>query len=279
MIECIIKADHDSCRRAWFDEEKLRHWLVEVAAIRGDDFILTSRLPNVSGRHRICKMDESSLEFDWYVDGHLTQLNVAFENLPSGTRIVVDHDFLGPIPAGVAFPGGEYYGDQVWTFALRQLKLFLETGERAMKLPWPDSLHRIDHEITIKASVKDVWNLLTVDSELKQLSLCGDHPSVEPRVGGRYSFGWVQAESDQTDGPGVITEWEEPERLSHTWYGGRDSVITWELDGQDGDKTRVRFTHSGLIFSFAETWSYKLGWADHLSEMKRYLEQDTAGAR
>ena len=115
---------------------------------------------------------------------------------------------------------------------------------------------------------------MTIAANLKQLSLCGDLPLVELKVGRRYSFGWVQSESDQTDDPGIVTEWQEPHRLSHTWYGGRDSVITWDFEGEDGETTRVKLTHSGLIFSFAETWSYKLGWADDLLEMKRHLEEN-----
>ncbi len=272
MSDCIIKADLNVCRNAWLDEDKLKGWLADAADIRDPDFCLTSRLPNVSGRHRILKQDDRRLEFDWFVDGCETRLTVEFEDLNDGTRVVVRHDFPTPLPPGVQFPGGESYGGQVWDFALLQLKSFVETGKRAMTLVWPDNMHRIEHQITIHASASRVWRMLTSAEELRKLELVGEGAVVEPMVGGRYSFGWAYDEDKQLDGPGHVTEWVEARKLSHTWYGGRDSVISWDLAEQSDETTLLHFSHSGLVFSFAETWSYKLGWASHLLDMKRQLE-------
>ena len=239
MSDCTIKADLALCRNAWLDPNILTEWLAETATIQGSDFILTSRLPNVSGRHRIVKQDESSLEFDWFVDGCLTKLTVQFDNIDGQTRVQVTHDFPSPLPIGVNFPGGEHYGDQVWIFALCQLKAFLETGKTAMTLPWPDNAHVINHEITIHAPPLKVWRFLTEAEQLKKLRLGGTQPFVEPRVGGRYSYGWVDEESQQVDGPGHITEWVEGKKLSHTWYGGRDSVISYDFHEEDENVTTL----------------------------------------
>jgi uncharacterized protein YndB with AHSA1/START domain len=272
MTEYIINSDLDTCRNAWLDEKRLKHWLAEAAEIRGDEFLLTSILPNVSGRHRLSSKDDTKLVFDWYVDGFETKLIVKFESVSEGTRVSVTHDFPSPLPIGISYPGGEHYGDQVWNFALYQLKSVIETGERAMTLSWPYYFHEIEHEIMIDASVAKVWQALTQVEHLKKMELVSDDVIVDPRIGGRYSFGWSESEDSQTDGPGYITEWEQEERLSYSWYGGRDSIIRWELFKLGDSTTRIRFTHSGLIFSFADAWSYKLGWADHLLELKRYLK-------
>ena len=274
MAECEIKADLILCRGAWIDANRLTEWLAEAATIRGSDFILTSRIPNVSGRHRIAKQDDDLLVFDWFVDGFQTKLTVNFEEIDDQVRVGVTHEFPLPLPLGVNLPGGEHYGDQVWRHALYQLKSLLETGKKAMTLPWPDNAHKIEHEIAIQAPASKVWQFLVDAEQLKKLRLGGKEPFVEPGIGGRYSFGWVDEESQQIDGPGHITEWVEYEKLSHTWYGGRDSVISYDLDEQGEDFTNLRFKHTGLVFSYADTWSYKLGWADHLLQIKSLLESE-----
>ena len=274
MSHCEIKGDLKLCRDAWLDANKLTEWLAEAASIHGSDLILTSRLQNVSGRHRIVKQDDHFLEFDWFVDGCQTKLTVEFQISGNQTRVEVRHEFPSPTPIGVNFPEGEHFSDQVWRHALYQLKSLLETGKKAMTLPWPDNAHRIEHEITIHAPASKVWEFLVNADHLKRLRLGGTEPVVEPRVGGRYSFGWVEQEGNQTDGPGHITEWVEFKKLSHTWYGGRDSVITYDLHEQKENVTILRFKHSGLIFSYPDTWSYKLGWADHLLQLKSLLEEE-----
>lgn len=234
--------------------------------------MLTSRLPNVSGRHRIVKQDDDLLVFDWFVDGCKTKLAVNFEEVDGQTRVEVTHEFPSPIPIGVNLPGGEHFGDQVWGHALYQFKSLLETGKKAMTLPWPDNAHCIEHEISIHAPASKIWQFLVDAEQLKRLRLGGTVPFVEPRIGGRYSYGWVDEESQEVDGPGHITEWDENKKLSHTWYGGRDSVISYDFHEEDENVTTLRLKHTGLIFSYPDTWSYKLGWADHLLQMKNLLE-------
>ena len=272
MSHHLIKADLTLCRDAWLDADILSQWLAEAARIDASDFILTSRLPNVSGRHRIVKQDEHLLEFDWFVDGCQTKLTVQFETIDGRTRVEVRHDFPSPTPVGVNFPEGEHFSDQVWRYALYQLKYLLETGRKAMTLPWPDNAHLIEHEIIIHAPASKLWAFLVDADQLKRLRLGGAEPFVEPRIGGRYSYGWTEEESSENDGPGTITEFVELKKLSHTWYGGRDSVISYEFLEQDEATTLLKFKHTGLIFTYADTWSYKLGWADHLLQLKGLLE-------
>ena len=121
--------------------------------------------------------------------------------------------------------------------------------------------------------------VLTDQDQLKRMSLTMDRPMIEPRLGGRYSFGWAAEEESQADGPGHITRWEPETYLSHTWYGGRDSEIHWQLKPVDNSTTHLSFQHTGLAFPYAEVWSYKLGWAEHLIEMKHYLERGSPLAK
>jgi len=254
----------------------LGKWLVEVATIRDADFALTSCIPNISGRHRLSSRSDSLLTFDWYIDGCKTALDVQFESVGDLTTVKIDHRLPEPLPKSVQFPGGGHYGKQAWDFALYRLKFYLEVGRRAMQLPWPDDPHTIRHEIDINASAKAVWQVLADHDHLNNMSMMMDGAAIEPRLGGRYSFGWKSEETKQVDGPGHITIWEAEERLHHTWHGGRDSEIHWQLKQAGDTTTRLTFEHTGLIFPYAEVWSYKLGWAEHLMEIKHYLERGTA---
>ncbi|MGL4401463.1 MAG: SRPBCC family protein [Luteolibacter sp.] len=270
-----IKASKHDCMDAWLQEDKVREWLADSGTVQGEDLILTSRIPNVSGRHRLVTQTETELIYDWYVDGCKTLLKVSFEDVGNETSVSVEHRFPDPLPVGILFPPGEYYGDQAWSFAINQLESYIETGKPAMILPWPDDQHTIRHEITIAVAPEKVWQMLTTAGLLKQLRLVSEGAAIEPRIGGRYSFGWEEPEQTETDGPGHITQWVDGARLAHTWYGGRDSIISWSLEKLNESETKVVFAHTGLIFSYSDTWSYKLGWADHLMEMKSCLEQNT----
>ena len=142
-----------------------------------------------------------------------------------------------------------------------------------MEMPWPHNDHQIDLEIVIDAKPERVWAFLTTVENLRASSLVEDSAKIEPRVGGRYSFGWTEAEGDKVDGPGFITDWVEQKKLSVGWYGGRDSTVSWQLADEGKSGTRINFSHTGLTFSPADTLSYQFGWSEFLLEMKPFLEE------
>ncbi|MDF1737639.1 MAG: SRPBCC domain-containing protein [Verrucomicrobiales bacterium] len=275
---CHLEAPTERCQQVWLVPDLLNQWLSTSAAWENEDLALTSRLPNISGRHRLVERSGERLVFDWYIDGFRTRLELDFEPDKEGTLLTLTHTALEPIPEGLLFPPGKYYADQVWNFALNNLQHFLTTGKKAMEMQWPHNLHRIDLEIVIDAKPEGVWDFLTTVENLKASSLVEDTATIEPRVGGRYSFGWVEMEDDKIDGPGFITDWIEGEKLSVSWYGGRDSIVSWQLSGEGKNATRVKFSHTGMIFALADTLSYQFGWSEFLLEMKQFLEEaDSTG--
>lgn len=278
-ITNTVKSTHyidvipELCLQAWLEPQKLNQWLSTSADLTGDDLTLTSRLPNISGRHRITERTKERLAFDWYIDGFRTSLELLFKAETKGTTITLTHTSPGATPEGLIFPPGKFYGDEVWKFAIHNLRHFLKTGKRAMQMPWPHNPHQIDLAIEIQATPERVWKRLTTVDELKQFSLVDDTAKIEPHVGGRYSFGWAKMESEKKDGPGFITEWDERKMLKVTWYGGRDSTVSWQLNEDGKNATQIDFQHTGLQFSPANSLSYQFGWAEFLIELKGFLEE------
>lgn len=272
MVKKVVAASLLECREAWLDSSKLEQWLAESAVWKGDVLALVSCVPNIGGRHQLMDSKVNSLEFLWYVDGCETQLTVEFVECENTTEVTVRHVFPERLPRGVQFPGGEHYGEQSWRFVLDQLQAYLEDGERSMSLPWPLNPHVIELEVKLEASISAVWGVLTTVEKMRETELVMGEASIDLKVGGRYSFGWVEDEAAEEDGPGYITQLENEKELAHTWYGGRDSEIIYRLDKVGDSQTHLSFQHTGLIFPIHEVWSYQLGWADHLLQLKKIAE-------
>lgn len=124
-------------------------------------------------------------------------------------------------------------------------------------------------EQTYDSSIDKVWSALTDNEKLKKWYF--QLEDFQPIVGFTFRFSgtdkgltfWHRC---------VITEVIPPNKLVHTWtyeeYPG-ESLVTWELFAE-GDKTRLRLTHTGLETfpknnpsfakeSFAKGWTYITG--------------------
>jgi sialate O-acetylesterase len=268
-----IDAPPEECLQAWLDPKKLNRWLSTSATLKDGDLILTSRLPIIGGRHRIAEQTKERLAFDWYIDGFETSLELDFKATNDGTALTLTHTSPGGRPDGLAFPPGNYYGDEVWKFAMSNFEHFIAKGGRVVEMPWPHNPHQIDLRIEIEANPERIWKHLTTVEKLKRASLVDDTAKIEPHAGGRYSFGWTKMESEKRDGPGFIAEWAENKKLKVSWYGGRDSTVSWELTEGNDNTTEVSFTHTGLAFTPDVTLSYQFGWAEFLIELKGFVEE------
>lgn len=132
-------------------------------------------------------------------------------------------------------------------------------------------------EQTYHSSIDKVWSALTDNEKLKKWYF--QLEDFQPKVGFTFRFSgtdkgvtfWHRC---------VITEVIPPSKLVHTWtyeeYPG-ESLVTWELF-DEGDKTRLRLTHTGLETfpkdnpsfakeSFAKGWTYITG-----TGLKNFLE-------
>lgn len=88
---------------------------------------------------------------------------------------------------------------------------------------------------------------------------------IEPRLGGRYDFGWDH-------GPVEITEFEQDKALAYTWRypDSPDTTVRWTLRFSRGS-TYLTLTHSGFADD-ALAEQFRQGWPGHLVELKRILE-------
>lgn len=100
-------------------------------------------------------------------------------------------------------------------------------------------------ERTLNAPVKAVWEAITDNDKMKQWYF--QLPSFNPVVGFEFSFTAGSAEKKYVH-LCKITAVEPGKKLSYTWrYEGvpGNSEVTWELF-PEGDKTRLKLTHTGL---------------------------------
>jgi uncharacterized protein YndB with AHSA1/START domain len=135
-------------------------------------------------------------------------------------------------------------------------------------------------ERTFEAPVARVWTALTDVDQMRQWYF--DLKQFKPEVG--FEFGFVvEHEGNTYDHRCRITEVVPQKKIAYTWrYEGHEgeSLVTIELF-PDGDKTRLKLTHTGLDTfprtpAFARE-NFKKGWTQIIgSELKKFVEKDTA---
>jgi uncharacterized protein YndB with AHSA1/START domain len=132
-------------------------------------------------------------------------------------------------------------------------------------------------EKTFNASVQKVWEALTDNAKMKQWYF--DLEAFKPEVGFEFRF-YGGTEENKYLHICKITEVIPFKKLTHSWrYDGYpgDSFVTYELF-PEGDKTRLRLTHTGLetfppLPDFART-NFEMGW-NHIigKSLLEYLEK------
>jgi uncharacterized protein YndB with AHSA1/START domain len=106
--------------------------------------------------------------------------------------------------------------------------------------------------------------------------------SVERRVGGRYSYGWVYEHDGRTveGGPTRILEMEENVRLVTDWPDWRGDAanggqkITWLLE-DDGEGTRLTLIHDGFARA-SDISDFPFGWNGFLGLIKQAVAEGSA---
>lgn len=100
-------------------------------------------------------------------------------------------------------------------------------------------------EQTYNAPVEKVWKAITDVNQMRQWYF--DLKDFKPEVGFEFQFEGGK-DNDVYVHLCKVTEVETGKKLTHSWrYEGYEgnSFVTWELF-PEGDKTRVKLTHSGL---------------------------------
>lgn len=274
MPSFLFNTSIKQCIEAWVNPEHLNQWLSESAERNGNDLILASKFPDASGRHKITKESDDELVFDWYIEGTRTILKLKFSEEGEQTKLDLEHQFETR-PIGALFFKDRDYLPQLWAVAISSLREFLERGSgKSIQLPWPLNPETITLTLEIRdVTPEQVWRALTDPEQLiAGYSLTTDKLIIEPKVGGKYSYGWPSEEKG-TDGPGKVLVWEENKHLAHTWHGGRDSEIHYQLKSIENNRVKLAFKHTGMRFYLGEVWSYALGWSESLYGLKWFLER------
>lgn len=133
-------------------------------------------------------------------------------------------------------------------------------------------------ERTYNAPLEKVWNALTEKDEMKQWYFALD--DFKPEVGFEFSFAGQGRKGEKYIHRCKITEVVKHKKLAYSWTYENNpgySEVLFELF-DEGGKTRLRLTHSGLD-SFAQSGpdfardSFAAGWTELIGTLlKQFVE-------
>lgn len=248
----------------------LQAWLAEHAEVSLDDgvFEFWGRFTPEGdhGRQRLLAAEPGrALRFSWRLQGAETQVGITFEPQDAGTVLTLTHSGVPPRASGDA-----YWVRDLLMLSLANLASYCEgrgIGPRCDFTAFSDSEARASVEIA--AEPGEVFESLIEPAQLNRW--IAEHAEVEPRAGGRYSFGWDH-------GPVKILELEPDKVLAYSWRhswedqeGPDATVVRWELGGSQGH-THLTIVHSGFGGTGRRTDGYQLGWMEFLASLKRMHE-------
>jgi uncharacterized protein YndB with AHSA1/START domain len=282
----LIRSSPARCWEHWTDDARLTEWLATRATVEcreGGDYLICSRLPLQSGRHRVEEVRENSfLSLTWYINGYPPRLDVGFQPHEEGVMLSVEQRADRDAPSGIYFgynPESMSFQKQAWDHAISRLRGLLEDGDAALGVPEEDVHDEINFSIGIDASPQAVFSALTDVAGLRKWErMCGEEAVIEKHTGGRYSLGW-ETEEEGGDGPGRIEEYVEGSRLVYSWFGEPPATVSWKMAEEGEGMTCLDFRHAKMPLSSYAEWEYKLGWSASLFALKWYLERgEQAGA-
>jgi uncharacterized protein YndB with AHSA1/START domain len=258
-----IAAPLSEVRRALTDPVALRVWLAEHAEVDlpGQYRFWGRFTPNGEAPHqRLRHVDESSLRFDWDLDGLTTTVDIGLTAEPAGSTLLTltQTEVIG-WPEALTTPGDRSLMHTYWALALVNLADYAEGREPIALCDFTSAVLR--KEIVIDADRLAVYESLTEPEQFSRWF--GVKVEAELRPGGRWAMGGFQA----NDTPAHIIDIQPGRSMSIDWG---EMVQSWELDDSAG-RTRLTFVHSG----FDETRRPYDGWLGALSglaELRRYHE-------
>lgn len=145
------------------------------------------------------------------------------------------------------------------------------------------NLIEIKKTIVIDAPPDIVFKAISDPAELT--NWFPDHAILEPRIGGKVRFSFYKEKSaaeHQRDflQEGTVKEFIPGKKVSYTWQFKDapefpETIVTWELEEIDHNKTRVVLNHSG--FTGKETGKlssieFDNGWAYFLDRLEKYCK-------
>ncbi len=215
---------------------------------------------------------DTALAFSWRLLDRDSEVTWALDEQTGDdgatTKITVTHEFESLPSVGRA----EALIDDLWRIHTGNLCFYLHGNTDMFRPDFTDDSPEIRCEIVIDAPPDKVFAALTVPDNIKQW-FPAPAPVVEPRVGGKYGFGFSFEMDGQTiePPPMTIAEYVENERLTMNWPDWRmdpnvpDQTISWRLEDLGG-KTRLTLLHYGFTRT-VDVSDYPFGWQEFLDKI------------
>jgi uncharacterized protein YndB with AHSA1/START domain len=137
----------------------------------------------------------------------------------------------------------------------------------------------IEKNIVIDASPEVVFRAITNQVELT--NWFPDQAILEPKLGGKVKFSFYkdkEREHREFDffPEGTIIEFIQNKKVSYTWQEPNTpefprTVVTWELEEIENNKTRVKLLHTG--FESGKLFKHDEGWSYFLYQLQKYCEK------
>jgi uncharacterized protein YndB with AHSA1/START domain len=284
-----LPASRERVWRALTDPAELTRWFaegVEVEPMAGGKFRFWGRYTygapaRAKAHQRITRFDAGrEIAFEWEIEGIESEVILVLEPISEEagaekTRLLLRHKF--PCPPAVAYP--TELVEDMWHLILGNLRAYLRFGEEAIVRPdFTDPRPEIRVSIVIEAPRERVFRALLEPAALDSWIASG--AQVEPRVGGRYRYGWKYklGGKDVEGGPTKILELVENERIVTDWPDWRgdesrgSTRVAWILESLGPDRTRVTLVHDGFGRA-ADIGDYPFGWGGFLRRLKGALEK------
>jgi uncharacterized protein YndB with AHSA1/START domain len=254
--------------RALTDPAALLVWLAEHAEVDlPNRYQFWGRFtPNGEAPHqRLLHVDDSSLRFDWELDGVCTAVDIglAAESGWGGgsgsTLLTLTQTEVPGWPEVLTDAGDRGLMHTFWALALANLADYAEGREPVARCDFTSAVLR--GEMLIDADRLAVYESLTEPEQFSRWF--GAKLDAELHPGGRWAMGGFEANSE----PARIVDIRPGRSMSVDWG---DMVGSWELADSAG-RTRLTFVQSG----FDETrppYAGWLGWLGGLAELRRYHE-------
>jgi uncharacterized protein YndB with AHSA1/START domain len=272
-LQVAVGAPPETVYAALTSPAALQRWLAEHAEVALGDgaFEFWGRYTpdGRRGRQRLLSFEPGrSLTFSWLVQDAETEVAVIVAPSPAdgGSLVTLTHSGVPPRAAGDA-----YWVRDLLMLSLANLASYCEGRNVAPMCDFTVSReHQARATVEIGASPDQVFDSLIEPAQLNRW--IATDAEVEPRVGGRYDFGWDH-------GPVKILELDPGRVLSYSWRhswddgngdGPDSTVVRWELEGSQG-RTYLTIVHSGFGAG-RRADGYQLGWQEFLVSLKRMHE-------
>jgi uncharacterized protein YndB with AHSA1/START domain len=137
----------------------------------------------------------------------------------------------------------------------------------------------IDKTILIDSSPEVIFKAFTDPNELT--NWFPDQANLEAKVGGKVKFSFYKdkarehREFDFFPEPNIL-EFIPNKKISYTWEEPNTpsfprTVVTWELEEIENNKTRVKLLHTG--FEASKLFNHNEGWSYFLGRLRKYCEK------